>query len=255
MYISAMCHLVSKLLCALLLLSGLARAVTLQEANALYKSGEYAKSAAACEDLIRTGGNTASRLYTLGNARFQLKEYGPAILAFERAALLAPRDADIQANLKMTRKAAAALEEPVPLSWWETPLHAFSLREWSLVAIGSAFLPALAALAWGLGGFSRAWIKRSALTLLVVGILTGAVAGSALWYRKEEKTLGIITAGVPVLHVSPFPGAAPVGTPPAGQRVFMGERVPGWVYVTLPNSSTRGWLPDEEVSLIMMDTP
>jgi tetratricopeptide (TPR) repeat protein len=244
-----------KFILTILLLSAGARvaaAATLEEANALFNAGEFAKAASACESLIESGGPTASRLYTLGNARYRLKEYGPAILAYERAALLAPRDPDVRANLKLARKSAASYDETALNSWWEKGLHELSLHEWSWVAVTGVALPALAALLWGFAGFSRPWAKRSAVTALTVGILAGLLGGFALWYRRGETKLGIVTAAAPALRLSPFPEAGSAGSPGTGRTVQLGDRSNGWVYVTVPGSTLSGWLPEKDAPPLMM---
>ena len=94
------------------LICPLAFAATLDEANALYRQGNYQAAAEAYEEILTEQGPRASVFYNLGNARQQLKQHGPAILAYERAKLLAPRNPDLAANLTLARKAAADFEEP-----------------------------------------------------------------------------------------------------------------------------------------------
>jgi tetratricopeptide (TPR) repeat protein len=252
---SGMLPALRRLFLALLLFAGLPRlagAATLEEANAFFNAGEFSKAAAGYESLIETSGPTASRLFNLGNARLRNGEHGPAILAYERAALLAPRDPDIFANLKLARKAATSHEELPTRSWWESVLHGLSLHEWSWLTLTSAGLMVLAVLAWGLAGFSRPWLKRSAVTALICGILAGLLGGFALWFRKGETKLGIITAAQPALRLSPFPDAAPAGSPRTGVKVILGDHSNGWVYVTVPGSNLSGWLPEKDAPPLMV---
>ena len=235
----------------LLLLAGCVRAATLEEANAHFAAGDYAKAAAAGDQIIATEGPSATVLYNLGNARFKLKEYGPAILAYERAALLSPRDPDIRANLKLARSAAAAFADSGPDTWWPGAAQWFSLHEWSWITAGGAALLAATALLWGIAGLSRPCLKRIAIAGIVLGVLSGSLGGAALWLRRGEKTLGIITVAAATLRLSPFPAANPAGTPGPGRTVHLGERTNGWVYITIPGASQSGWLPESEVTAIM----
>ena len=238
---------------AALLLAIAARADTLEEANALYAGGDYAKAASACEALIESEGATASRLFNLANARYQLKEYGPAILACERAALLAPRDADIRATLKLARDAASVHDEVPPGTWWEQVLHWGSLHEWSWLAISGALLVAAAALVSGFLGLRRAWLNRVVLASLSGGFLLIALSHFVLWARREEGKLAIVTAAKPVLRLSPFPTADEAGSCGTGRAVYPGERVNGWVHVTLRGTTTTGWLRESELAQLMPD--
>ena len=85
--------------------------MVLRGANQRFKAGDFAGAAAAYEKILSAEGPRASVYYNLGNAYQNLKQYGPAILAYERARLLTPRDPDLLANLALARKAAAAFEE------------------------------------------------------------------------------------------------------------------------------------------------
>ena len=235
----------------LLLITASPGAAPLEEANAHFATAEYAKAAAACEQIIASDGPTAARLYNLGNARFQLKEYGPAILAWERAALLSPRDPDIHANLKLGRQAATAFADPGPDTWWNRAAQWCSLHEWSWITVTGAALLGAVALLWALAGFSRPWLKRTAVAGIVLGLLGTSLGGTALWLRRGEKDLGIITVATATLRLSPFPAANPAGTPGPGRTVHLGERTNGWVYVTIPGTTQSGWLPQNEVAAII----
>ena len=119
------------------------------EANQQFKSGDFAGAAAAYEKIIAAEGPRASVYYNLGNSYQQLKQYGPAILAYERARLLTPRDPDLLANLALARKAATAFEETGLHPWLDAVVNHLSRNEWSWLVAGarcfSACLPWLQA--------------------------------------------------------------------------------------------------------------
>lgn len=77
-----------------------------KQANSLYQNGKYAKAAAAYEQILKRGKQSAGIYYNLGNAYKKQKELGRAILNYERALLLDPRDADINANRRFVLKEA-----------------------------------------------------------------------------------------------------------------------------------------------------
>ena len=234
----------------LLFLAGSACAATMEEANATFAAGDFAKAASAYEQLLASDGPTAAGFYNLGNARFKLKDYGPAILAYERAAILSPRDPDIRTNLKLARSAAAVPAEAGPDSWWGGAPQWCSLHEWSWITVAGAGLAGSVALLWGIAGLSRPWLKRTVVGGIVLGLLGGSLGGTALWHRRGEKNLGIVTAATAPLRLSPFSTANPAGTPGPGRTVHLGERSNDWVYVTIPGTSQSGWMQDNEVSAI-----
>lgn len=240
--------LVFRLIASLLLLTAAVRGGGFEEAGALYAAGDYAKAADACEQLIKSSGPTAARLFNLGNARYRLGQYGPAILAYERAALLAPRDNAIAANLKLAREAAKT-PEPVPQRpWWQGIFYWLSLREYTWMAVCGAVLAGLAGLVSGILGWRRRLVRPVCLAGLAVGLCLTALGVAAAWWRQDELQLGIITAENPTVRLSPFATADSAGTPGTGRRVMLSERTRGWVYLCVPDSTIAGWLPESEVA-------
>ncbi len=76
-------------------------------ANDLYARGEYEDAADRYRLLLEEGHEAAAIHFNLGNAYYKLHRIGPAILAYERAARLDPRDADIAGNLRFLRTLTA----------------------------------------------------------------------------------------------------------------------------------------------------
>lgn len=220
----------------------------LEEANTQFAAGKYAEAASAYERLMETSGPTATRLFNLGNARFRLGENGPAILAYERAALLAPRDPDIRANLKLARQTSASYQDPDTHTWWDSVLQGCSLHEWSWITAAGAALLGIISLTWGIAGISRPWIKRAVIAGVVLGTAAASLGGVALWNRRGETARGIVTAANATLRLSPFAEAGSAGSPGTGRTVQLGERTNGWVYVTVHGANLNGWLPDKDVA-------
>jgi len=73
------------------------------EANQAYKTGRFQEAANAYIRLIEEGHENGHLFYNLGNACFQIGELGKAILYYEKASLLIPRDADLSFNLSHAR--------------------------------------------------------------------------------------------------------------------------------------------------------
>ena len=71
--------------------------------NALYAQERYAEAAAEYERIIQGGSESGNVYFNLGNAYFKAGDPGRAMLAWERARRLLPRDPDVAANLKHGR--------------------------------------------------------------------------------------------------------------------------------------------------------
>ncbi len=72
-----------------------------RKANVNYENENYKRAVSLYEDLAEMDKMSFEVYYNLGNGYFKLKDIGRAILNYERALRLAPRDSDIRANLRL----------------------------------------------------------------------------------------------------------------------------------------------------------
>jgi tetratricopeptide (TPR) repeat protein len=86
------------------------------KANQEYAAGDFKAAIADYEEVLRSGQDAPNLFYNLGNAYFRQKNFGRAILNYERALALDPRHPEAQANLRIARDEARALELILALS-------------------------------------------------------------------------------------------------------------------------------------------
>ncbi len=238
--------MVRKSACFLLLLLFIVPVRAASTPAELYARDDFAAAAKAGAALIREQGPTADRLYNLGNAHFKLKQYGPAIHAYESAALMAPLDSDIQANLKLALQKARTLPRP-PSHWWEWAPRKISLSAWSWITLGGA-------LTAGILIFLRGLISLrgpGAMTATVSSILLTVIGVLALREGLKAGRVRILTAATPVLKVSPFADAGEAASPPPGTTVIASEQSGGWSFVTVAGGSQRGWVADADAPAVL----
>jgi hypothetical protein len=118
---------------------------------------------------------SADGFYNLGNAYARAGKPGLAVLNYERAALLAPGDADISSNLEYVRAAAHLPPEP----------HGRFTR---IVLTAS---PTVAA-----------WLGVLGIALVGAGLLAGKTLPRYRWVRIFGCTLGIALAGLTMSHAA-----------------------------------------------------
>src|SRR5579864_9190371 len=80
------------------------------KANQEYAAGDFDTAVRDYEELVRSRQDTPNLFYNLGNAYFRKKDFGHAILNYERALALDPHHPEGQANLRIARDEARALE-------------------------------------------------------------------------------------------------------------------------------------------------
>ena len=73
------------------------------EANRFYAEGNYETALNSYLKIVKSGIYSSGIFYNIGNSYFRLGETGYAILYYEKAGMLSPRDSDIQENLRYAR--------------------------------------------------------------------------------------------------------------------------------------------------------
>lgn len=236
----------SAVLAVFVAFAGQARAADFASAGADYQAGNFAQSAEAWQAVIRDSGASAARLYNLGNAQFRAGRTAAAILAWERAALLTPRDPDIRSNLAVARRQVALTADAPHVTWRERVLGICSLRGWSFLFAGSCLLTGALVLLQGIAGR-----RRLAMAGVVAGALAAVYSGTALRLRSPEINRAVLIGAEPTLRVSPIENAASAGTPGAGRVVQLEKRHQDWAWVRLPGTTTAGWIPSSQLDRII----
>jgi tetratricopeptide (TPR) repeat protein len=217
-----------------------------ERANEQFKAGDFSGAAAAYEKILAAEGPRAAVFYNLGNSYQQLKRHGPAILAYERARLLTPRDPDLLANLALARKAATVAEVPGPYPRLDVALNYLSPNEWSWLVAGSALFLGCLAVVCGAVKLPRRWVVGPAC-LAGVCIIAGA---TALYLQRVETGRGVVLSADAAVRLSPFEKAESLGTPGAGRIVRLGAGSGDFQYIEVPGASLSGWMAGGDVAAI-----
>jgi tetratricopeptide (TPR) repeat protein len=80
------------------------------KANQEYAQGHFKEAIASYEALVHAGQWNANLFYDLGNAYFRTRDFGHAILNYERALALEQHHPEATANLQIARDESRALE-------------------------------------------------------------------------------------------------------------------------------------------------
>jgi SH3-like domain-containing protein len=227
--------------------AGTARAAagsaSFEEANRAYVQGRYPAAIAAFETLVRTRGWSAPLLYDLANAYAQEGNVGRAVLSYERARLLAPRDSDIAANLALIRTTAGL---PLPARpWYRAFARLLSSLAWSVLAAGGLLLAAVAFAA------ARRLRSRRFAYVAVVAALAGVMCVAAVAILDRELDAAVVVAHKSApLRLSPFDTAAVEATVGEGEEVAVIGRHGDFVRVR-DGQGRAGWVQSSAVQLIV----
>jgi tetratricopeptide (TPR) repeat protein len=213
------------------------------EGNDLYRAGDFAGARARYEAAVATGVADPRLLYNLANAVFKTGDLGEAILWYERALKQAPRDEDIEANLRFLRRIKRD-RDPEPARGIARVLEQAylwpTLNEVALLWILSLFLLFCVA-AW------RRWqgitqIGKAIPLAAVVCLVVGGYAVSR-FDRDVNVLAAIVTQEQGIARSGPDAGETEVFVIHEGTKVVVERTEAGWYLVRLA-SGLGGWLPE-----------
>jgi len=218
------------------------------KANENYAAGHFQEAVNNYETLVRSGEWSANLFYDLGNAYFRVGDLGRAILNYERALALDRHHPEADANLRIVRDEARALE--MQPSWPERYFRFGSLNQYSVVA----------AVAFWLGMFCIFRLifgRRHSAAIITLSILSFStfVIGAFAIYKLENgnngRALAIVTGTGVEARFATADSANSVLALPAGSEIKILSTRGDWIYAALPNN-LRGWLPAKSAELVRL---
>lgn len=216
----------------------------LDTANRAFAEGRYADAAARYEALLQHEGYSAPVLFNLGNAYLREHQPARALLAYERARLLAPRDPAIALNLAQAQAAAGVEDRSSPAA---ELVQRMSLDEWTWLGTAAFWLAAAATAGAFLQRRRRAWLRGVAVT----GAVTAGVSFAAVSVASRVEQAALVLEATPVL-VSPFAGAESSSSLRPGAEVQI-ERTHQSFALVRDGAGHEGWIERSRVAPVVPD--
>jgi tetratricopeptide (TPR) repeat protein len=215
------------------------------QANRLYEEGKFKEAIPLYQSMLKAGWRSPAVFFNLGNSFFKAGDLGSAIYNYHRAAALAPRDPDIQANLAFARnhvEGTASVQAPI----WERAVTYFTLNE--VTAAAALFfwiwLILLSLERWRpvLKSSLRMYVSISGTVFICLLILLGAGCASA----REETA--IVTVNQALVHLGPLQESQAAFNVSDGTELQVEARRGEFLQV-LDRSSRTGWISTNDVAL------
>lgn len=218
------------------------------KANQEYAASDFNAAVNDYEELTRSGQDTPNLFYNLGNAYFRKKDFGRSILNYERTLALDPHHPEAQANLRIARDEARALElVPTRLE----RAFAFATSNQYAVAATIAFWTGAFCI---LGSMFSRRRSGSVIALSILSFSIFAVAIFAAWQLRGGRNaagLAIVTVENADARLATADNANRVLTLPAGSEIQILSERGDWIYAALPNN-LRGWMPAKSAETIRL---
>lgn len=220
---------------------GAVPAPAFDSANRLYEQGKYAEAATAYQKLLESGQVSPAVYFNLGNAFFKAGQLGRAIAAYRDAAQLAPRDPDLQANLRFARNQVQG--PTLAAARWQLWLGSLTLNEWTWASMAAVwlFFLLLAVIQWA----KRPALRRFTLiTGMVAFLLSGAFALAL--HQARSSPCAIIVTRDAVVRQGPLDEAQTAFVAHDGAELSVLDHKDNWLQVSV-DPRRFGWVRRDEV--------
>ena len=236
---------------AMIVTNAISQQSAFTDANAKYQSGDFKGALASYESLLNSGKETVALDYNLGNAHFRLGHKGRALVYYERALRIVPRDPDVLWNIGILKTAVADRIEPpdenLLVFWIRKITDRLTVNEISLALSGllvlwafSAFLtfifPAMKPVGRGLG----------ILTLMFA--LPAVVLFGFKWLDIKDPQVVILDKEVQARY-GPSDKETKAFTVHEGAEAKVTDESKDWLFITL-SSKNSGWIPKKTCETI-----
>jgi len=215
-------------------------------ANRLYADGKFADAAGAYEKILQSGSVSPALYFNYGNAEFKSGNLGLAIAAYHRAALLAPRDAEVRANLEFARN---QVQGPTcHESRWTGWLGTLTLNEWTVLAATAFWLLFAALTAVQIRPALKTALRGFTLGVVMLTLLSCAGLGlnAASYFSRPT---AVVTCTEATARSGPFDEAQSTFTAHDGAELAVLDRRDNWLQVT-DGSGRIGWLLSKQVDVL-----
>lgn len=210
--------------------------------NAAATHGDHSAAAASFERTLAERGWSTNALFDLGNAYASAGQRGLAILAYERALVLSPRDAAVAVNLAHTREAAGLPQPEVSLVRGQ--LGRLASDEWAWIAFAALMLAAAAvtARAWWPGQRARTgWLAGFGAACAILALTAAFAVAPA---RSSAVVIHADTA-----RIAPLAAAEEAFPASEGETVQIEQQRADYVYVRA--GDRYGWLPERALGRVL----
>ncbi|MEE8359861.1 MAG: tetratricopeptide repeat protein [Candidatus Omnitrophota bacterium] len=219
------------------------------KANSLYAEGSYREAIEAYDNTIAKGYESGNLYYNLGNSYFKAGYLGEAVLYYERALRLIPRDGDLRSNYSHTRSLVKGnIYEPREIWFFRfiyRMFEEFTVNEITIL-LSIIYLLIIAALLIGI----LLKLRRQALiTISVLGLISVLCLLSLIKDIDRYGKEAIVMAESAEAKFEPFDRATTHFILYEGMKVRNIQKKDGWLKVERPDGKV-GWVEDPALEII-----
>lgn len=221
-------------------------------ANRLYADGRFAAARDMYLQVAAAGTEDARLFYNLGNAHLKCGALGKAVLWYERARRLAPRDPDIRHNLAFADALKQDREPAAAGAVWGALSAAFAYPTLNELCVATTLALLTLALLCGVRRVQEA--PRTAGWVAAVSLAAALLAASGIWlgarlHQRATIREAVLLAPAGQARSGPDAAQTVVFVAHEGTKLRIERQQDGWLLVRLVNG-LGGWLPADLVEEI-----
>ncbi len=224
----------------------------LKQGNEQYLAGEYELAAETYKSIVDSGYASAELYYNLGNAYYKSHNITMALVNYERAHILDPRDEDIQHNLEVAREFVVDRIEVLPEFFLRRAyvdfVKFFDADIWAAMSLSAFILSLILFLAYffskGIG--LRKITFWSAILFIILSLSTLMFASHQNRLITKHKQALILTPSVAIKSSPDENSGTDLFLLHEGTRVRVEDELGEWREVVLSDGN-RGWLKQSDL--------
>jgi len=221
----------------------------MKEADELYQKNDYFNAATIYTGLYKQGYRSENLLFNAGNAWYKAKDYGYAILFYERARLLDPASEDANYNLQIARSHITDKFEAVPelffIRWFDFLSLLNSTNQWAAIAATLFIITLVLALMFLFAPLKK---LRYASFWIAVVILFFCILSVVFAFRSNKivnhSNTAIVICNELVGKSAPGDSGKELFVIHSGTKVIVDKRMNDFSEILLPDGN-KGWVKGE----------
>ncbi len=226
----------------------------IEKANQAYNEGDFTEAVDLYHSVIDSGYVSSALYYNLGNACFKSKDIPSAILYYEKALKLDPKDEQTWFNLNIANSQITDKIEAMPemfyVRWWKALTGLFSPDIWARTSIVLFLI--LICLATFFIITKNLILRRvsfwAGLAMVILLVLSFYIAYQK-YNQQNNDNFAIVFSPTITIKSSPAKNSVDLFVIHEGTKVEIMDQVEGWYEIRISNGSI-GWLPDNTLKKI-----
>lgn len=225
-----------------------------EKGNQLYLSGDYSGAREEYQKIVNSGFESVELYYNLGNTFYKLGQIPSAILYFEKALVLNPKDMDIRFNLDQANRLVIDKINPVNeffiRKWIRSFAGVIKADAWGYISLVSFILLVSCAIFFYVTrGFRLRKLMLSGGVLLTVIMIISLTFGTIQNKQSAHPDSAIVFSSSLTAKSSPDPGGTDLFVIHEGVKVKITDRVGTWIRIRLADGN-EAWIPENSVEKI-----